>query len=193
MSFLAQSTGLRLQHLLQKIHHSREQLLIVCRVGSRVWWPWCHNTVMVLGRLCWSKSRVVFVTHIICDRIMSITRVTSWCHDEEKPLEWHHDGISNHQPHDCSLNRLFRRRSTKTTKLRVTGLCVGNSPVNSAHKGPLTRKMFPFEDVIMHYKETHSVLLATCQGSRLLWIPFTGVSFAQLQYFCVVRLNKLLG
>ena len=35
---------------------------------------------------------------------------------------------SNHQPHDCLLNRLFRRRSKKTSKLRVTGLCVGNSP-----------------------------------------------------------------
>ena len=39
-----------------------------------------------------------------------------------------HDGVSNHQPHDCLLNRLFRRRSKKTSKLRVTGLCVGNSP-----------------------------------------------------------------
>ena len=30
-------------------------------------------------------------------------------------------------------------------------LCVGNSPwpVNSPHKGPVTRKMFPFDDVIM--------------------------------------------
>ena len=34
------------------------------------------------------------------------------------------DGVSNHQPHDCLLNRLFRHRS-KT--LRVTGFCVGNS------------------------------------------------------------------
>ena len=33
------------------------------------------------------------------------------------------DGVSNHQPHDCLLNRLFRRRSNKTPKLRVTGLC----------------------------------------------------------------------
>ena len=31
--------------------------------------------------------------------------------------------------HDCLLNRLFRRRSSKTSKLRVTGLCAGNSPV----------------------------------------------------------------
>ena len=47
------------------------------------------------------------------------------------PLRWRHtghDGVSNHQPHDCLLNRLFRRKSKKTSKLRVTGLCAGNSP-----------------------------------------------------------------
>ena len=47
-------------------------------------------------------------------------------------LQWRHyerDGVSNHQPHDCLLNRLFRRRSKKASKLCVTGLCVGNSPV----------------------------------------------------------------
>ena len=38
------------------------------------------------------------------------------------------DSVSNHQPHDCLLNRLFRRRSKKTLKLRVTGLYLGNSP-----------------------------------------------------------------
>ena len=47
-------------------------------------------------------------------------------------IMWRHngcDGVSNHQPHDCLLNRPFRRRSKKTSKLRVTGLCEGNSPV----------------------------------------------------------------
>ena len=39
-----------------------------------------------------------------------------------------HDGVSNYQPHDCLLNRLFRCRSKKTSKLRVTGLCAGKSP-----------------------------------------------------------------
>ena len=39
------------------------------------------------------------------------------------------DGVSNHQPHDCLLNRLFRRRSKKASKLRVTGLCAENPPV----------------------------------------------------------------
>ena len=47
-------------------------------------------------------------------------------------LQWRHnghDGVSNHQPYDCLLNRLFRRRSNKTSKPCVTGLCEGNSEV----------------------------------------------------------------
>ena len=38
-------------------------------------------------------------------------------------------GISNHQHRDCLLSRLFRCRSKKTSKLCVTALCEGNSPV----------------------------------------------------------------
>ena len=44
-------------------------------------------------------------------------------------LHWRHndhDGVSNHQPRGYLLNRLFRRRSKKTSKLRVTSLCAGN-------------------------------------------------------------------
>ena len=71
-----------------------------------------------------------------------------------------HHCVSNHQPYGCLLNRLFRRRSKKTSKLRVTGLCAGNSPgpVNSPHKGPVTRKMFPFDDVIMMRKISHELV-----------------------------------
>ena len=41
-------------------------------------------------------------------------------------LQWRHnwrDAASNHQPYDYLLNRLFRRRSKKTSKLRITDLC----------------------------------------------------------------------
>ena len=47
-------------------------------------------------------------------------------------LKWRHNdrhGISNHQPHDYLLNRLSRRWWKKTSKIHVTGLCEGNSPV----------------------------------------------------------------
>ena len=60
----------------------------------------------------------------------SLKRKWSWC-QICCPLQWRHhelDGVSNHQHHDCLFNCLFRRRSKKTSKLRVTGLCAGNSP-----------------------------------------------------------------
>ena len=87
------------------------------------------------------------------------------------------DGASTHQLHDCLLNRLFRRRSKKTSKLRVTGLCEGNSrgPVNSPHKWPITRKLFPFDDVIMLIVRLHkpNIRLTRDIGSNtltsLLW------------------------
>ena len=53
-----------------------------------------------------------------------------WYH----PLQWRHKGIdsvSNHQPRECLLNHLIRCRSKKTSKLRATGLCAGNSPETS--------------------------------------------------------------
>ena len=49
-----------------------------------------------------------------------------------KTLQWRHsdrEAVPNHQPYDCLLNRLFRHRWKETSKLRVTGLCAGNSPV----------------------------------------------------------------
>ena len=55
--------------------------------------------------------------------------------------------------HDCSLKQLFRRRSKKTPKLRVTGLCAGISPVT--RKFPAQRASYAenvsFDDVIMNY------------------------------------------
>ena len=67
-----------------------------------------------------------------------------WCHNEC-------DGVSNHQRLYYLLNRLFRRRPKKTSKLRVTGLCEGNPQVTGGypHKGPVMQKMFPYDDVIM--------------------------------------------
>ena len=54
------------------------------------------------------------------------------CHSQQLTLQWRHngrDGVSNHQPYDCLLNRLFKAPIKETAKLRVTGLCEGNSAV----------------------------------------------------------------
>ena len=60
-------------------------------------------------------------------------------------LEWRHnesDGVSNQRRLYCLLNFWFRRRA----KLCVSGFLCGDQ---SPHKRSVTRKMFPFDDVIM--------------------------------------------
>ena len=64
----------------------------------------------------------LMVCHVYCQFYGHQTTSLKWRHNDR-------DGVSNHQPHDCLLNRLFRRKSKKTSKLRVTGLCEGNSPM----------------------------------------------------------------
>ena len=69
-------------------------------------------------------------------------------------LQWRHNGhdsVSNHQSHDYLLNGLFRRRSKKHQSSASLAFVRGihRGPVNSPHKWPVTRKMFPFDDVIM--------------------------------------------
>ena len=76
-----------------------------------------------------------------------------WRHDK-------HDGFSNHQPRDCLLTRLFRHRWKKTSELRVTGLCAGNSPVTGefpAQRASNAEK-FPFYDVIMIAKHDENCM-----------------------------------
>ena len=72
-------------------------------------------------------------------------------------LQWRqneNDGVSNHQPRDCSLVRLFRRRSKKTPKLRVTGLCEGKSLVTGEFPPQMASKV---ENVSISWR--HHVLL----------------------------------
>ena len=58
-----------------------------------------------------------------------------WCHNGR-------DGVPIHQPRDCLLNRLFRRGSKKTSKLRVTGLVRGIHRWIPRTKGQLHGKCF---------------------------------------------------
>ena len=64
-------------------------------------------------------------------RVFSWTVIIGIVRISTSTLQWRHNGcdsVSNHQLHDCLFNRLIRCRSKKTSKLRVTGLCEGNSP-----------------------------------------------------------------
>ena len=67
-----------------------------------------------------------------------------------------------HRRLDCFPSRLLRRRSKKTSKLRVTGLFEGNHwwSVDSHHKGPVTREMFLFIKVIIYTRCLHCWIIS---------------------------------
>ena len=94
------------------------------------WWSFSSGLniliIIVVGGI-WYERLEIFNLQMQ-ERIYKGSRL---CHLCIYTLRWRHNGrdsVSNHQPHHCLLSRLFRRRSKKTSKLRVTGLCVGNSP-----------------------------------------------------------------
>ena len=141
------------------------KLPLMTILESILFWKNFQFSLMYMNELQWDnfgknvESLAYFLVYCRCNTHIIIVCVAYFnslrrISVDEWSLPWRHNGhdsVSNHQPHGCLLNRLFRRRSKKTSKLRVTGLCVGNSPgpVNSPHKGPVTRKMFPFDDVIL--------------------------------------------
>ena len=101
----------------------------------------CCASVMEILLCCTSVMEIL----LCCASVVEILLGSLWWRHNER------DCMSNHQPHHWLLDRLLGRKSKETSKLRVIGLCVGKSPglVNYPHKGPVTRKIFPFDDVIM--------------------------------------------
>ena len=81
---------------------------------------WC-----IFGNIFFTRLKFYVVSILRPDRWISYP-----CHNLTS-LQWRHnelDNVSNHQPRHCLLSHLFGCRSKKTSKLRVTGLCAGNSP-----------------------------------------------------------------
>ena len=100
---------------LENVHPSHTWLCI-----RQVALRWCHN-----GRDSVSNHQHRFVT------LENVHPSHTWLCIRQVALRWCHNGrdsVSNHQHRYCLLKRLFRRKSKKTSKLRVTGLCAGNSP-----------------------------------------------------------------
>ena len=81
-----------------------------------------------------------------------------------QPLQWRHNGhnnVSKHQSYDCLLNRLFDADQRKHQSSASVGFERGIhwGPMNSLHKWPVMRKMFPFDDFIMKVWVQTSVLM----------------------------------
>ena len=94
-----------------------------------------------------------------------------------------------------SLNRLFKRRSKKLQSSASLAFVRGihRWPVNSSHKWPVTRKMFPFDDVIMEMYKGYmmtpwrgklSVVLTLCEGNPAVTGVFFLQRFSDLDFRC---------
>ena len=88
----------------------------------------------------------------------------TYCQHFFQTLRWRHDGrdgIPNHQCHHCLLNCLFRHRSKKTSKLSITGLCEGNSPVTGEFPAQMARNM---ENVSIWWRHHVIFILRFCSS-----------------------------
>ena len=106
----------------------------------------------------WYRS--VFTISI---RVSVLVLPSQWCHNEP-------DGVSNHQPPDCLRNRLFTRRSKKTSKLCVTGLCKGNSPVTGEF---LLQRASSTENVSIwwrHHGDNHTIAAVPVKWPWKIWV-----------------------
>ena len=86
----------------------------------------CSRTVQSDNECCHRQYSYVMILHVTYFLVFPWHVAHNWF-----ALRWRHNGcdsVSNHQPRECLLRRLIRRTSKKTSKLRVTGLCAGNSP-----------------------------------------------------------------
>ena len=102
-----------------------------------------------------SSNQLLRINLIVCYQSLLVRWWQAACNLIS--LQWRHnehDGVSTHRLLYCLLNRVFRRRSNKTSKPALLGFVWGihRWPVNSPYKGPVSRKMFQFDVVIMRIK-----------------------------------------
>ena len=93
-------------------------------------------------------------------------------------LQWRHyerDGVSNHLRLHCLRNCRSRRRSKNTSKLRVTGLCAGNSPVTGEFPA---QKAGYAGNVSIWWR--HNVLMEGYKADRHIWTSVLNVLFRLL-------------
>ena len=145
---------------------------------SWIWWfetpshlLWCHRNdklMIITAFSIQNDGKIDLQTLKLSSAVLSYGMSLSnwWC-----TLRWRHnrhDGVSNHQPPQCLLNRLFGSRSKKTSNLGVTGLCAGNSPGTSEFPAQMACNA---ENVSIWWRHNVSMwsesLYCTCIFNRL--------------------------
>ena len=106
---------------------------------------WCKKDEVLIGMIY--QFHELWGEWILWQKqtLRAMYAASNW--DKFGTLQWLHNGrddVPNNRRLNCLLNRFFRRRWKKIKAQRHWPLW-GDSP----HKGPVTRKMYPFDDVIM--------------------------------------------
>ena len=108
-----------------------------------------------------------------------------------KTLQWRHNergSVSNHQSLKCLLNCRFRRRSKKTSKIRVTGFCVGNSPVTGEFPAQKTSNA---ENVSIWWRHRiYEIVTLSLHTQFLIWNVPTDKTARKC---CGIHMNCLQG
>ena len=107
-------------------------------------------------------------------------------------LRWRHNernGVSNHLPHDGLLNRLFSRTSKKTSKLRVTGLCEGDSPVTGEFPAQSASNA---ENVSIWWRHHGCEVTATHWKIGHPWMKFTSARSSRSCRGLIYRLDEII-
>ena len=108
---------------------------------------------------CWYRYQGVYNNLKCKSKERKGSHALQWPHNE-------HDGVSNHKRLDCSLSRLFKRKSKKTLKF-VTGQCEENSSVT-------TQRSSNAEDVYIWLR--HHVSCAVIPWGSLITTRCTGIN-----------------
>ena len=140
----------------------------------------------------YNRSLIPGSNHVVLTLFIRDTPVSA-------PLRWRHndgDSVSNHQPHDCLLNCLFGRTSKKTSNLRVTGLCAGNSPGTGEFPAQIASNAENVSIWWRHHTSMGFYMMTSSNGSIShvtgplwaefigdRWMPLTKASDAELWCF----------
>ena len=119
---------------------------------------WLHSK-----RYLQTKLRFVVRYEAICRN--TIIRALQWRHNE-------HDSVPNHRLPDC----LLRRRSKKISKLSVTGLCAGNSPVTVEFPA----QMASISENVSIWWRHHSIATAQDTNNILQFISVENISLSNI-------------
>ena len=122
-------------------------MVFICLAPIQVW----------ILEVFFFSIRLEFIKILTNALTVHLTRKQYWICNLQRharsTLQWRNnerDGASNHQNiYSTIYSGTDQRKHQSFASLAAAVRGIHRWPVNSTHRGPVTRKMFPFDDVIM--------------------------------------------